>query len=151
MKGNEIAVVSVQEQALIRVNVTESVLKELELKYAGLKINGIDDNDGLKAVRNARIECKNLRVLADKICKEGREEAVKEQKLWLAEAKLVIGRIESVEIPLKEEEERVKAELDRIKKEREEAYNRMIAERMLKFQAVGAIVSYDDVREMYDN
>lgn len=147
-QGGEIAVVTVQEQALLKVNVTETVLAQLEKEYTGLTIAGIDDKDGFLKVKAARKKCKDLRILADKICKDGRENAVKEQKLWLKEAARVIGRIEAVEKPLKAEEDRITDELEAIKTAKKEAESRMIADRILSFSEVGAVLSYDDAKDM---
>lgn len=147
-QGGEIAVVTVQEQALLKVNVTETVLAQLEKEYTGLTISSIDDKEGFARVKSARKKCKDLRILADKICKEGRENAVKEQKLWLKEAARVIGRIEAVEKPLKAEEDRITDELEAIKTAKKEAESRMIADRILSFSEVGAVLSYDDAKDM---
>lgn len=147
-QGGEIAVVTVQEQALIKVNVTEAVLAQLEKDYTGLKIAGVDDKEGIARNKAARKVCRDWRILADKICKEGREDAVKEQKRWLDAGKKVIGRIEAVEIPLKEDGDRISVEIEAVKTAKKEAESRMIADRILSFSEVGAVLSYDDAKDM---
>lgn len=102
------------EQALAKENVTAQVIAKLKADYSGLKINGIDDKTGFKAVEDARKECKAIRVLAEKICKKGREEAVKIQKDWIAKEKEVVASIEEIELALKSESDRIKEEEKRI-------------------------------------
>jgi fused signal recognition particle receptor len=144
----EIAVVTVQAQALLKVNVTEAVLAQLEKDYTGLKIAGVDDKEGIARNKAARKVCRDWRILADRICKEGRENAVKEQKSWLEAGKKVISRIEAVEMPLKEEDERISAEIEAVKTAKKEAESRMIAERILSFSEVAAVLDYDTARDM---
>jgi len=102
--------VSPIETALAEQNVTAQVIAKLKADYSGLTINGIDDKEGFKAVEDARKECKAIRVLATKICKAGREEAVKIQKDWIAKEKEVVSAIEEVENALEAESNRIKEE-----------------------------------------
>jgi len=102
--------VSPIETALAEQNVTAQVIAKLKADYLGLTINGIDDKEGFEAVEKARKECKAIRILAEKICKSGREEAVKIQKEWISKEKEVVAQIEEVELYLKAESERIKEE-----------------------------------------
>lgn len=102
--------VSPIETALAEQNVTAQVIAKLKADYLGLTINGIDDKEGFEAVEKARKECKSIRILAEKICKSGREEAVKIQKEWISKEKEVVAQIEEVELYLKAESERIKEE-----------------------------------------
>jgi hypothetical protein len=92
---------------LAKQNVTEAVIAQLKTDYLPLKINGIEDKDGYKKVHNARIICRDHRVLAEKICKKGREEAVKIQKDWIAKEKEVVAQISEVEQHLKKQEDAI--------------------------------------------
>lgn len=98
------------ESALAEQNVTAQVIAKLKSDYLGLTINGIDDKEGFEVVEKARKECKAIRILAEKICKSGREEAVKIQKDWIAKEKEVVAQIEEVELSLKAESDRIKEE-----------------------------------------
>lgn len=102
------------EQALIKENVTEKVIKELQ-QFKSLTIKGIEDKEGYKAANEARITCKNLRVLAEKVCKAGREEAITIQKQWIAKEKEVTGQISEVEDYLKTEQARIDNEKENIR------------------------------------
>lgn len=102
--------------ALTKANVTEQILTELKT-YKGLVINGIDDKKGYEEVYKARQRCKNTRVIAVKICKKGREEAIAEQRRWIDKEKEVTGQIEEVEAYLQDQENKVDQEKERLKQE----------------------------------
>lgn len=102
------------DRELQKHNVTEAVIAQLQ-EFKSLRINGIEDKEGYKAVHNARMTCRDTRVLAQKICKKGREDAVLEQRRWLAKEKEVVGRITEVEVYLIEQEEGHVAQIERLK------------------------------------
>lgn len=99
------------DTVLRRANVTEQVLAELKT-YSTLTINGVEDVEGYAAVKQAATKCRNTRTLAVKICKAGREDAVAEQKRWLAKEKEVVSQIEEVEGRLKSQVEVIDAEIE---------------------------------------
>ncbi len=108
---------------LAKQNVTETVITNLKKNFLPLKINGVDDKEGYKKVHDARIQCRDIRVLTEKICKKGREEAVRVQKEWIAKEKEVVAQVSEVEQYLKKQEDAVDQEVE----------NRKIrAERLLK-------------------
>jgi len=141
---------NLQEKALVQANITEQILAEIETRYANLTISGPDDKEGLRRVRDARLHCKSLRVNATKICKVGREEAVAEQKRWLAAEKACVSRIEAVETPLKKEEDRVKAEIEEAKRKKAEAEARMVMERTESANAIGWYPTFEECKGMSD-
>jgi len=108
---------------LAKQNVTEAVIAKLKTDYLPLKINGIDDTEGYKKVHDARIVCRDHRTLAERICKAGREDAVKEQKAWIAKEKEVVALISEVEQHLKKQEDAIDDQKEAIK---------IRAERLLK-------------------
>lgn len=127
MMNEQLQLVPVEEQInqeLVKANVTETIINTLKEKYLLLKISGIDDKETYLTVKEARKECKALRVLAEKICKKGREEAVAIQKAWVAKEKDVTGQIAEVEDYLEKQEKdyetQVAAEKERRKREQEE-------------------------------
>jgi chromosome segregation ATPase len=88
------------EQALSKVNVTNYVIDTLKAKYGDLKLRSMDDKEMYLEIKVAAKEVAKVRNAVVKVCKEGREEAVKIQKQWIAKEKEVIGRIAEVENPL---------------------------------------------------
>lgn len=111
-------------QELVKANVTEAVIASLRERYMPLKIAGLEDKETYLQVKEARKECKSLRVMAKKICTNGREEATAIQKAWIAKEKEVTGKIAEVEDYLeaqeKEYEEGIAAEKEARKRRQEE-------------------------------
>ncbi|NTU49529.1 MAG: hypothetical protein HGA87_01300 [Desulfobulbaceae bacterium] len=146
----EVTLVTKQQQALERENVTEKVLREMEKRGFGLTIKGVDDKEGYKLVRDTRIECKKLRSLTVQICKKGREAAIQEQKNWIAAEKAIVARIEAVEIPLQYQESRIDALIEEAKRAKEQEIIDRTRSRVRAFADVGMVVDYVDALEMSD-
>lgn len=123
---------------LEKANITDLVINGLREKYSGLKINGQDDREGYKSVVNARKECKAWRVAAKKICEEGRDEAVKTQKAWVAKEKEVTGKIMEIETLLQKEEDAYEAEKERIKAEKKAVEDNRLTTRTVQLTGMGA-------------
>jgi hypothetical protein len=100
---------------LVKANVTEAVIQKLRTEFLSLKINGIDDKEGYEKVHKARIQCRDVRVLTEKICKKGREDAVRIQKEWIAKEKEVVAQVSEVEGHLKKQEDAIDTEKEAIK------------------------------------
>lgn len=114
--------------ALITHNVTDTILQELKDNYMVLIINGQSDKEGYNTVSEARKRCKNIRVLAKKICEAGRAKANAEAQKWIDKQKSVIAQIEEVEDYLEKQEKEWEAERDRLKEEkRQQEENRRMA------------------------
>lgn len=117
------------DQELVKANVTDQVLAELQT-FKSLTIKDVNDKEGYKKVYEARIQCKNTRVLAVKICKKGREEALEEQRRWISKEKEVVGKIEDVEVALQAEQDRIDLEKERLRQEEERKENARIQARV---------------------
>ena len=117
---------SVIETKLVQNNVTEKVLSALKEKYGDMKLKALDDKESYLELKSAAKDCAKVRTLAVKICKEGREEAVRTQKLWIAKEKEVVGKVAEVEDALDGEISKYDAEVERKATEeinrQEEAY-----------------------------
>ena len=100
----------------------EAALIALRDKYSGMKINGIEDREGYKAVRAARLELKGERVQVKKDGEALRERAVQFAKKVIGREKELIAIIARTEDELAAEEQRIDEERERlrIQKEREE-------------------------------
>lgn len=137
-------------QELERQNVTEAVIAGLRTKFMSLTINGIDDKKGYEAVRAGRIECKNTRVLAKKICEKGREEALEIQRAWISKEKEVVGKIAEIESYLAEQEDAIDTEKQRIKDEAIRKEQQRIQARIDGLAAYGFQVNYDTIKNATD-
>jgi hypothetical protein len=131
------------DQELVKNNVTEQVLAELQ-SLKSLTIKDVNDKEGYKKVYDARIQCKNTRVLAVKICKKGREEAIEEQRRWIAKEKEVVGKIEDVEAFLQAEQDRIDLEKEKIRQEEERKEQARIQAR------VDALAKFNYAADIYE-
>ncbi len=128
----ELSLEKVIETKLIQANVTEQVLAALKEKYGNLKLEGLDNKESYLELKAAAKDCAKVRTLTVRICKEGREEAVKTQKLWIAKEKEIVGEVAIVEDALDAEIKKYDDEVERLateeKQRQEEAYiNRQAA------------------------
>lgn len=123
---------------LAKANITDTIINGLKEKYGQLKIAGMDDKEGYNAVKDARKECKSWRVMAQKICKKGREEAVAIQKAWVAKEKEVSDRIAEVEDYLEVQEKEYEAEKERVKAEQKAKEEARYTSRTMQLSQCGA-------------
>lgn len=162
MSTTEIIPINRIEQALARENITERVIAELKSQYLGLTVKDENDKEGYAVVRAARLKCKDLRVLATKIAKAGREEAIKEQRDWIAAEKHVTGQIAEVETHLEQQEEivagaekrRKEAEAEALRKAEEEKA-RLAREkaqgRINTLVKLGVVITWEEATTMPDS
>jgi hypothetical protein len=128
----ELSLEKVIETKLVQANVTDQVLAALKKSYGGMTLKALDDKESYLELKAAAKECGKVRTLTVKLCKEGRERAVKEQKLWIAKEKEIVSEVAVVEDALDAEIKKFDDEVDRkaaeIKRLQEEAYiNRQAA------------------------
>ncbi len=108
-------------QDVIEFNLTDVAIFELVQEYMPLKINGLDDKEGAKAVSAARKIVKGYRVDVDKRRKKLNADALEWQRKINSEAKRITAMLEPIESHLESEEKRINEEVERIKREKEEA------------------------------
>lgn len=140
-KEQEVTVVSLDsviETKLVQNNVTEMVLSSLKEKYGGLKLKALDDKESYLELKAAAKDCAKVRTLAVKICKEGREEAVKTQKLWIAKEKEVVGKVAEVEDALDAEIDKFDKEVERLANEEKERQESAYINRQAQLTKMGA-------------
>ncbi len=122
----ELSLEKVIESKLVQSNVTEQVLAALKEKFGGMKLKAVDDKESYLEVKAAARECAKVRTLTVKLCKEGRERANKEAKLWIAKEKEIVAEIATVEDALDAEvaifDNEVKRKEEEEKQRQEEAY-----------------------------
>lgn len=140
-KEQEVTVVSLDsviETKLVQNNVTEMVLSSLKEKYGNLKLKALDDKESYLELKAAAKDCAKVRTLAVKICKEGREEAVKTQKLWIAKEKEVVGKVAEVEDALDAEIDKFDKEVERLANEEKERQESAYINRQAQLTKIGA-------------
>ena len=114
------------ETKLVQANVTQRILGELKDKYGEMKLKALDDKESYLEIKAAAKECAKVRTLTVKLCKEGRDEAVKTQKAWVAKEKEIVAQVAEVEDALDAEAAKFDAEVLRVQNEekqrKEESY-----------------------------
>jgi hypothetical protein len=145
----------------VKFDVSTAVLSEIQ-KYTALKIAGLDDKDGHKAVHEARMVCKNLRVQIEKRRVELKAGALEYGRRVDSEAKKYFDQIEPVESHLQAEEKKVDDEKERIRLEAIEAEKARIQSRHnrlfdlgckfdgARFSIFDVMISLSDIQEASD-
>lgn len=126
------------ETKLVQGNVTQQIIAELNEKYGGLKLKALDDKEGYLEIKAAAKDCAKIRTLAVKLCKEGRDEALKTQKAWVAKEKEVVGQVALVEDALDAEVSKFDAEVLRIQTEEKERKEEAYINRQAELNKMGA-------------
>lgn len=138
----EVSLVKTIETKLVQSNVTDAVLAALKDKYGSMKLKAIDDKESYLEIKVAARECAKVRTLAVKVCKEGREEAVKIQKEWIATEKSVVGKVAEVEDALDAEIQRFDDNVARLEAEEKERQESAYINRQAQLTKMGA--TYED-------
>jgi len=126
------------ETGIVKFVPTDAAIAEMRNQYMGLKVNGIDDKEGLKAVHDARMIVKGKRVEVEKKRKALKADALEYGRKVDAEAKRITALLQPIEDHLQHEEDIVTREKERIAKEEAERQAAITRDRMEKLAAVGA-------------
>jgi hypothetical protein len=146
--NNEGVELTVIEKALVKENITAKVIAAMKEKYGNVKISGIDDVETIQLAEEGKKELSNLRNLAIKICKAGRENAIKEQKDWIAKEKDVTKDILAIEEPIKAELKRIEDEKERAL--HEHAQRGKLPIRQARLQTIGVCVPDEELLKLND-
>lgn len=135
--------VSKIENTLVKHNVTEEVLNSLQ-EFKSLTINGLADKEGYKEVDEKRKLCKKLRVLTGTLCREGREAAIQEQKMWISKEKEITGRVLEVEEYLESQTKLIDDEKQKIKEEADTKAQIEMQKRTARLLSLGMVLQNDN-------
>jgi hypothetical protein len=135
----ELSLEKVIDSKLVQNNVTNAVLDALKTKYGGMKLKALDDKESYIEIKSAARDCAKVRTLTTKLCKEGRERAVKEQKLWIAKEKEIIAEVAIVEDALDAEIKKFDDEVERIANEEKERQEGVYINRQATLTKMGAV------------
>jgi hypothetical protein len=134
----ELSLEKVIDSKLVQNNVTKMVIAALKEKFGGLRLKTLDDKESYLEIKAAAREVAKVRTLAVKICKEGREEAVKTQKAWIAKEKEVVGELAEVEDPLDGEVAKFDNEVKRLEAEEKQRQETAYINRQAQLTKLGA-------------
>lgn len=102
--------------SLEKHEINKKMLEEKRDECLALKLNG-QDKEAYTLIRETRLNQKTNRVVIEKICKKGREDATKIQKAWIAMEKDYVKIVSEGEDYLSKLEEEFETEQERIKQE----------------------------------
>jgi hypothetical protein len=102
--------------SLEKHEINKKMLEEKRDECLALKLNG-QDKEAYILIRETRLNQKTNRVVIEKICKKGREDATKTQKAWIAMEKDYVKIVSEGEDYLSRLEEEFESEQERIKQE----------------------------------
>ncbi len=105
------------DNALVRENITEKVINELKERYGNMQLRSLTDKETYLDIVEAKKVVRKVGIAAEKLCKAGREEAIKTQKAWLKKQDEVLTKIAAVQDPLDAEIKKFDDEQERIAQE----------------------------------
>lgn len=129
------------QSKLVQNNVTDQVLAALKKKYGGMQLKSLQDKESYLEIKDAAKECAKVRTLTVKLCKEGRERAVAEQKEWIKKEKEIVGKVSEVESVLDAEISKFDAEVDRLATEEKNRQEDAYINRQATLTKMGAVYS----------
>jgi hypothetical protein len=128
--------------------IIEERIEELATAYLPLKINGVEDKEGMRAVHEARMNMKGLRVQVEKRRKELKASALQYGQQVDGAAKQLVELMDPIECHLESEENRINHEKERLRKEAEEQRRAAAQSRVDALLAVGVNLPYALAEQM---
>lgn len=130
--------------------ITETSLIALAAKYKELKVNGVDDKEGLKAVESARKELKSVRVKIEKASKGMRNSAVVFQKAVISRENEFVALIEPEETRLAAIENTIWEEKERLREEAEKRESDRIQNMLDQLREVNQEMDFHELKALTD-
>lgn len=127
--------------SLEKHEINKKALEEKRDECLELKLNG-QDKEAYTLIHETRLNMKTNRVVIEKICKKGREEATKTQKAWIAIEKDYTKIVSEGEDYLEKLEEEYKSEQERIRQEEKRKQEEAFIIRQAELTKMG--VTYSD-------
>ena len=135
---------------IVEYNVTDAAISEMQSRYMGLVVKGLDDRAGLAAVHEARMVVKGTRCKVENKRKELKADALIWGQKVDAEARRITNLLEPIESHLEAEEIKVTAEKARIKSEAEHKARERAQGFVDAFAGVGVSMPFMLAMEMSD-
>lgn len=127
------------ETELKKYNITDAAIAKLSKENLSLAVNGVDDKEGYKIVKNARIGIKTKRVEIEKKRKDLKADSLKFGKAVDSEAKRITSLLMPIEEHLISQERIVDDEEERVKAEKIEKEKDRIRGRIERLITIGAV------------
>ena len=134
----------------ITFEIAKEALEQMVAESSALTVAGVDDKQGIAAVRESRLEYKRIRVNVEARRKELKADALEYGRQVDGMAKALTSIIEPEEKRLQHEEDIVKREQERIAREAEEKRQAMVRQRLADLQACGKAYLESDIAALSD-
>lgn len=134
-------------EELKKANITEAILAELK-NFLPITVSGEEDIEAYNQAKEAKKVCVKVRTSTQKLCKKGREDAIAEQKAWIAKEKEIVAEVGIVEAHL-DAQIKVVDDAIALKKEMERRKS-LLPERRLRVEPF-AMLTDDELLDMDDN
>lgn len=135
-----VAVIGIDEYIkteIARFNVADAAIDEMKNRFMSLTINGVDDREGYKAVRESRLLVKGKRIEVERIRKSIKEDSLKFGRAVDGEAKRITALLEPIEDHLEKQEKAIDEEKEHIKAEQERLEHEKVQGRMAILMSLG--------------
>ena len=134
----------------ITFEIAKEALEQMVAETSALTVAGVDDKQGIAAVRESRLEYKRIRVNVEARRKELKADVLEYGRQVDGMAKALTSIIEPEEKRLQHEEDIVKREQERIAREAEEKRQAMVRQRLADLQACGKAYLESDIAALSD-
>lgn len=124
--------------ALEKEQITKSELIKAKDDCLKLTINGLDDKEGYNLVKQTRLNQKAIRIIIEKVCKAGRDDANKESKKWISLEKDWTSIVAEGEDFLYKQEKEIDAEKEKVAAEKQRRNDAQFTERSVELTKYGA-------------
>lgn len=104
---------------LKKFDIADAVISQMGKDYMVLTVSGLDDKEGYKSVKEARLTVKSHRVEVERRRKELKEDSLRFGRAIDAEAKRITSMLEPIETYLQSQQDIIDKEKERVKLEAE--------------------------------
>ncbi len=138
------------KREIVLITKTDADILAVKKIALAIKVMGPTDKAGYEAAKKLRLEVRDMRLIVDKTHKEVKEESLKYGKKCDAEKNRLLALLEPIESYLASQEKIVTDEEERLKAEKQRLLEEKIKARQQAFANVHSPVTYTDVLLMTD-
>lgn len=137
VEAKDITVEDVISTEIKKFNLADAKIAELKEQFKDLKISGVEDKDGYKAVSEAIKIVRTYRTGVEKVRKQIKEDYLKTGRAIDEEAKRLTASLEEIENPLKDKKQEIDDEIQAEKDRQEAEAQAKTDKRVEELEAVG--------------
>ena len=137
VEAKDVTVEDVISTEIKKFNLADAKIAELKKQFKDLKISGVEDKDGYKAVSEAIKIVRTYRTGVEKVRKQIKEDYLKTGRAIDEEAKRLTASLEEIENPLKDKKQEIDDEIQAEKDRQEAEAQAKTDKRVEELEAVG--------------